>query len=179
MSKAILRILPLGFFIILSFVLWRGLSLDPHKIPSPLIGKAAPALNLPDVFSPKDRIRTTQLRGKLYLLNVWASGCDACEQEHALLTEIAKTGIPIYGWAYKDSRPQIKAWLKIRGNPYQKVFLDEKGATAMRWGVYGTPETFLVDAHGIIVYKQIGPMTRMAFRNEFLPRIAKAKEATL
>ena len=159
------RILPLILFLTLSIFFFHGLSIDPKKIPSPLINRSAPPFNLP-LLSDSHRLSSnTSLIGKPYLLNVWASWCETCQTEHALLLKIAKEkNISIYGLNYKDRPETAKQFLQELGNPYQQVFLDKDGLVALDFGVYGTPETFLIDAKGIVRYRWVGSLTEKTWK---------------
>lgn len=163
---------PLFIFFILAVFLWRGLRLDPHKIPSTLINQPAPEFNLPDVMSPNANFTKQQLLGHVSLVNVWATWCTACQQEHPILMDIARTNkVVLYAIDYKDDRLSAEQWLKQYGNPYQAIGFDGQGKAAIDWGVYGTPETFLVDPQGVIRYKQVGPLTKQVWENTILPLI--------
>ncbi len=167
-------LIPLVIFLLLAGFLAVGLKLDPRRVPSPLIGKPAPAFSLPDFRDPRRVIHSQNLWGTPVLLNVWASWCSSCRQEHRALTEIAKkTETKIIGLDYKDSRPEAERWLETLGNPYDQILFDQDGRTAIDWGVYGVPETFLIDSGGVIIHKFTGPLTVEVFENEFLPLIQK------
>jgi cytochrome c biogenesis protein CcmG, thiol:disulfide interchange protein DsbE len=163
-----LRILPLLLFALLALFLFYGLSIDPKKIPSPLIDQPAPQFNLPLLDAPHHLFSNTRLIGKPYLLNVWASWCEPCQTEHALLLKIAKEKkIKIYGLNYKDAPQTAKQFLQELGNPYEQVLLDKDGRIAVDLGVYGTPETFLIDAKGIVRYRWVGPLTETVWKEKF------------
>ena len=165
-------LLPLVVFFILVGFLAVGLKLDPREVPSPLIGKPAPAFSLPQLDAPQTVVSHKDLLGKVWLLNVWASWCVACRQEHPLLVELAKTGtVPIYGLNYKDKRDDAMAWLGRFGNPYRLSLADIEGLTGIEYGVYGVPETFVIDKAGVIRYKQIGPITPENLRDKILPLV--------
>lgn len=167
-------LIPLVIFLLLSGFLAVGLKLDPRKLPSPLIGKPAPAFSLTDLRDPSRVIHSETLWGAPVLVNVWASWCSSCRQEHRILTEIAKRpGVRIIGLDYKDSRTEANRWLETLGNPYDQILFDQDGRTAIDWGVYGVPETFLIDSEGIIIHKFTGPLTAEAFESEFWPLIQK------
>lgn len=164
--------LPLIVFLLLGIVLWRGLYHDHRLIPSALLGQAAPIFNLPvlgveevrgkseDLLESALRFSNQQLKGKAYLLNIWASWCEACTQEQAILLEIKRRyPIPIIGLNYKDEPESAREFLKQWGNPYKLIVMDQAGKAAIDWGVYGTPETFLVDQNGQIRYKYVGALT--------------------
>lgn len=149
---------------------------DIHALPSPLIGKQAPSFTLTDVLDPSRPFSNETLKGQVYVLNVWGTWCFACREEHAELLAIAqKHVVPIIGLVYMDQRDKAKQWLEQLGNPYQAVAFDTDGRTAINWGVYGAPETFLVDEHGRVIYKFVSPMTQEVWEHEFLPRIAQAR----
>ncbi len=150
---------------------------DIHALPSPLIGKPAPLFSLSDVVDPNRVVDNAALKGQVYVLNVWGTWCFACREEQQALLEIARQHVvPIIGLDYMDDRAKAKLWLEQLGNPYQAVAFDTDGRTAIDWGVYGAPETFLVDAQGRIVFKFISPMTADVWQREFLPRIAAARK---
>ncbi|HHO69558.1 MAG TPA: DsbE family thiol:disulfide interchange protein, partial [Gammaproteobacteria bacterium] len=136
---------PLLLFLALAGLLYKGLSLDPHRVPSPLIGKPAPAFSLPRLQQPDAVLSSDDLKGKVSLLNVWATWCVACRAEHPLLVQLARQGVPIYGLNYKDKRPDAQRWLQRYGNPYLANAFDADGRVGIDWGVYGTPETFVID----------------------------------
>ncbi len=152
------RFLPLIIFIALATLLAIGLTLDPRKLPSPLIGKPAPEFELPLLlasgeFSDKDLI------GHVTLVNVWASWCVSCRQEHDTLKYLARNGARVIGLNYKDEPEDAKKWLARLGNPYQVVMTDYDGQVGIEWGVYATPETFLIDKYGVVRHKVVGPLT--------------------
>ena len=168
------RFVPLGVFLVLLVFLGIGLKLKPRELPSPLIDKPAPVFSLPTLAAPAQSISTRDLRGKVWLLNVWASWCVACRDEHATLVEMAKLGIvPIYGLDYKDKRAQALEWLDRFGNPYVASLSDAEGLVGIDYGVYGVPETFVIDKAGVIRKKFIGPVTPEAIRNEIVPLVAR------
>ena len=167
-------LLPLAVFLVLAGFLAVGLNRDPHEIPSPLVDKPAPAFNLPRLDDPVQMIATQDLRGQVWLLNVWASWCVACRQEHPLLVELARTGaIKVYGLNYKDKREDALGLLRKSGDPYVKSVSDTEGLVGIDYGVYGVPETFVIDKQGVIRYKQIGPITAEALRDTLLPLVKK------
>ena len=151
-----------------------GLSLKPREIPSPLVNKPAPNFSLPTLAEPAQKLSSQDLRGKVWVLNVWASWCVACRQEHALLVDMAKLGaVPIYGLNYKDKRADALGWLSQFGNPYVASLADTEGVVGIDYGVYGVPETFVIDKAGVIRHKIIGPVTPEAIRDVILPLVAK------
>jgi cytochrome c biogenesis protein CcmG, thiol:disulfide interchange protein DsbE len=163
---------PLVIFLVMAGFLFKGLNLDPREVPSPLVGKPAPQFSLPrlddaqKVFTPKEML------GKVWLFNVWASWCGACRDEHPLLVELSKTGfVPIYGMDYKDTREEAQQWLDHGGNPYAAVAVDADGRVGIDYGVYGVPETYVIDKTGTIAYKQIGPITEEALRDKIIPLV--------
>jgi cytochrome c biogenesis protein CcmG/thiol:disulfide interchange protein DsbE len=171
-------LLPFAAFIALAVLFAFGLNpkRDIHALPSPLIGKPAPQFTLPDVLDPARSVSNAALQGQVYVLNVWGSWCVACREEHESLLAIAQQRVvPIIGLVYLDQREKAKQWLDQLGNPYTAVAFDTDGRTAIDWGVYGAPETFLVDGHGRVLYKFISPMTPEVWQHEFLPRIAAAR----
>lgn len=165
---------PLGIFILLVGFLAVGLTLDPREVPSPLVGKPAPAFELPVLQQPDKRFVSGDMRGKVWLLNVWASWCAACREEHPVLVELSKRGVmPILGLNYKDKGEDAQRWLAQFGDPYQLSVVDADGRIGIDYGVYGVPETYLIDAEGVIRYKQIGPLTMAILEQKVLP-LAKA-----
>ena len=156
--KSLRFIVPLALFGILVFFLWRGLRLDPHEVPSPLIDKPAPRFALARLDDAGAKIGRDDMLGKVWLLNVWASWCVACREEHATLLAFAQTrAVPIIGLNYKDTRADGLAWLNQFGNPYTASAFDANGRVGIDFGVYGVPETFVIDKQGVIRFKQIGP----------------------
>jgi cytochrome c biogenesis protein CcmG/thiol:disulfide interchange protein DsbE len=171
-------LLPFAAFVALVVLFAFGLNpnRDIHELPSPLIGKMAPEFALKDVLDPTRTVSTATLKGQVYVLNVWATWCVACREEQESLLAIASQHVvPIIGLDYRDNQDKAKLWLAQLGNPYAAVPFDGDGRTAIEWGVYGAPETYLVDAHGRIIYKFISPLTQAVWEKEFLPRIAAAR----
>ena len=167
-------LLPLLVFVVLSAFLAIGLKLDPKAVPSPLIGKPAPAFDLPQLAAPDRRLAAQDLRGQVWLLNVWASWCVACQQEHLLWVELSKTGqVKLYGLNYKDKRDDALAWLRRFGDPYLQSVSDTEGLVGIDYGVYGVPETFVIDKQGVIRHKQVGPVTPESLRDTLLPLVAQ------
>ncbi|HSW52320.1 MAG TPA: DsbE family thiol:disulfide interchange protein [Sulfuricaulis sp.] len=165
-------LVPLAIFVVLGLLLAYGLNLDPRKIPSPLIGKSLPAFSLATVADPARKVGRDDLLGRPYLLNVWASWCVACRQEHPLLNELARNKtVPIIGINYKDKREDALAWLGSLGNPYELSLADIDGRLGIDLGVYGVPETFVIDKQGVIRYKQIGPITPEVWEQKLAPLI--------
>ncbi|MBZ4200948.1 MAG: DsbE family thiol:disulfide interchange protein [Methylotenera sp.] len=167
-------LIPFAIFIIMVGFLFKGLFLNPREVPSPLVGKPAPAFSLPRLdqaektFAPKDML------GQVWLFNVWASWCGACRDEHPILVALAKSGlVPVVGMDYKDTPLDAKQWLDERGNPYLLSAVDADGRVGIDYGVYGVPETYVIDKAGVIAYKQIGPVTVEALRNDILPLVKR------
>lgn len=171
---------PVLVFLGLAVVLGIGLTLNPREVPSPLIGKPVPEFSL-----PLDRGRTlglssTDLKGEVSLVNVFASWCTACRDEHPLFMRLNEQGIvPIHGINYKDRPEDAAAWLDELGDPYTRTGADLNGRVSIDWGVYGVPETFLVDRDGYIAYKQIGPVTPQVLEETILPLIEKLRQAKI
>jgi cytochrome c biogenesis protein CcmG/thiol:disulfide interchange protein DsbE len=149
-----------GAFVALVVLLAVGLTLNPREVPSPLIGKPAPAFELPLLHAPEKTFSQKDMLGKVWVMNVWASWCPPCLVEHPVVTALAKSGLaPVIGMNYKDAREDALPWLKRNGDPFQFSVYDEKGRIAMDYGVYGVPETYVIDAKGVIRFKHIGPLT--------------------
>ncbi|HEX3282366.1 MAG TPA: DsbE family thiol:disulfide interchange protein [Pyrinomonadaceae bacterium] len=162
--------IPLVLFILLVGFLAVGLRHDPHEVPSPFIGKPAPAFQLPQLRDPSKTFSAADMRGKVWLLNVWASWCVTCRDEHPLLLQYARSGaLPIYGLNYKDQRADALSWLGELGDPYVLSVSDSDGRVGIDYGVYGAPETYLIDRNGVIRFKQIGPVTPDIWEKTILP----------
>ena len=169
-------LLPLGLFLGLVVIFFYGLQNDPRHVPSPLIDKPAPAFNLPTLHQPETNISIEDLKGKVTLINVWASWCVPCRTEHAFLEELkALSGAPIYGLNYKDDPEAAQRFLATLGNPFERVGADTSGRVAIDWGVYGVPETFVVDGEGKIVLKHVGPINSAIIAEKILPAIESAR----
>jgi cytochrome c biogenesis protein CcmG/thiol:disulfide interchange protein DsbE len=163
-------LIPLAVFAVLVVFLAIGLRLNPREVPSPLIDKPAPAFQLARLDDPAKTVTLEDLRGQVWLLNVWASWCVACLQEHPLLVEFSRSGtVPIYGLNYKDKPDAATAWLGKHGNPYTMSIVDADGRVGIDYGVYGVPETFVIDRQGVIRYKHIGPVTPQVLNDKILP----------
>jgi cytochrome c biogenesis protein CcmG/thiol:disulfide interchange protein DsbE len=163
-------IIPLVVFVVLLGFLGVGLNLNPREVPSPLINKPAPAFALPRLDDPAQTIALKDMAGKVWILNVWASWCVACREEHPILVEFSRRSpVPIYGLNYKDKREDAMGWLSSFGNPYTASLSDTLGKVGIDFGVYGVPETFIIDKHGVIRFKQIGPVTPEALRDHIEP----------
>lgn len=174
----LMRWLPLIIVAVLGVLLFAGVQLsrnpDRDALPSPLIGKPAPRFALPSLHEPTRTVVSEQLLGAPYLLNVWGSWCPACRDEHPVLTRFAETRrLRVVGFNWKDEREDALRWLEQFGNPYWLVISDYEGKSAIDWGIYGAPETFLVDAEGIIRWKHVGPLTEAAVRDQLLPRLSE------
>ncbi len=170
--------IPLAVFAVMAVFLGIGLTMNPRDIPSPLIGKPVPNFSLPPVKGRNLGLATADLKGQVALVNVFASWCVACREEHPVLMQLGKTGVvPIHGLNYKDKPDDARAWLDELGDPYTRTGADISGRVAIDWGVYGVPETFVVDRNGIIAYKQIGPITPKALEDTILPLIRKLQAA--
>jgi cytochrome c biogenesis protein CcmG/thiol:disulfide interchange protein DsbE len=168
--------IPLILAVVLGVFLTIGLNRDPRYVPSPLIGKPAPEFSLPSLQNPAYAVSSSELRGQAWVLNVWGTWCGGCRQEHETLVAIAsQKTVPIIGLNWKDDNAAAQEWLRTLGNPYAVVATDHEGRTAIDWGVYGAPETFLIGPDGTVLYKHIAPMTMEVWNTEFLPRIAAAR----
>ena len=171
-------LLPLGLFIALVLFLGVGLRLNPREIPSPFIGKAAPAFAIAQLEDAQKIVSPSDMQGKVWLLNVWASWCVSCRQEHPVLMEFSRTGVvPIIGLDYKDARADGNDWLRQYGNPYQQSAFDADGRVGINYGVYGVPETFVIDKHGVVRLKHVGPLTREVIAEKLLPLIKELDHA--
>ncbi len=169
-------LLPLAVFIVVVGFLGFGLKLDPREVPSPLIGKAAPPFTLPVLHTPDKTLSNADMKGQVWMLNVWASWCVSCREEHPVLVDLAKRKlVPIYGLNYKDKTDDAKAWLKRFGDPYVLSLVDAKGQIGIDYGVYGVPETYVIDRDGIIRYKKIGVVTPDTVRDKILPLLRQLK----
>lgn len=172
MRRRLIFILPILVLFALIWLFWRGLYLNPTLITSPLIGKSVPNFTLPRLHEANQMLNQNQFTGHVSLLNVWATWCVACREEQQTLLDFSKERVvAIYGLDYKDDRQSAIAWLAEHGNPYAAVAFDQSGNVAINWGVYGAPETFLIDRKGIIRYKYIGPITSQVVKRNLLPRI--------
>lgn len=163
-------LIPLVLFGVLVLFLAIGLGRDPHEVPSPLINKPAPAFSLPQLQDPGKSFSVQEMRGKVWLLNVWASWCVSCRDEHPVLLQLARSKqLPIYGLNHKDKQADALAWLADLGDPYVLSAEDVTGRVSIDYGVYGVPETYLIDKDGVIRYKQIGPVTPEVLEKKILP----------
>ena len=171
-------LLPFGVFVVLLAFLAIGLGLNPREVPSPLIGKPAPAFQLSQLHEQGKVLGKQDMLGQVWLLNVWASWCVSCREEHPVLVELAKRNVvPIYGLNYKDTRNEALGWLRQFGNPYTMSIVDADGSVGINYGVYGVPETFVIDKAGFIRYKQIGPVTPEALKDKILPLVQQLQQS--
>ena len=177
MNKTVIKaLIPLVIFLSLVFILFNGLGKNTRLLPSALIGKPIPEFSVPSLMTGK-KIDNNSLKGTMYLLNVWASWCPNCRVEHPMVTELARQNIiPVYGLNYKDEDANAKAWLNQFGNPYTDILVDIDGLVGIDFGVYGAPETFLIDQQGIIRHKIVGELNPYNIQNEILPLIKKYKK---
>jgi len=171
-------VVPLVLFVLLAAFLWRGLALDPREVPSPLVDKPAPAFALTRLDDASRTIRRDDMLGKVWMLNVWASWCEACRVEHPTLVSFAKTGtVPIVGLNYKDTRGEGLGWLARFGDPYAMSLFDEKGRVGIDFGVYGVPETFVIDKQGVVRFKLVGPLTPELIATKIRPLLKALADA--
>lgn len=170
-------LIPFVIFIVLAIFLGIGLKLDPREVPSPLVGKPAPEFRLALLSDPAKQMGPADLRGKVWLFNVWASWCASCRQEHDLLLDLSRQGVVlIYGMDYKDQPADAQAVLNRYGNPYAETVVDRDGRVGIDYGVYGVPETYLIDKNGIIRYKHTGPLTRDSLDKKILPLVKELQQ---
>ncbi|CAN7623555.1 MULTISPECIES: DsbE family thiol:disulfide interchange protein [unclassified Variovorax] len=171
-------LIPLALFGVLIGFLAVGLKRDPHEIPSPLVSKAAPVFKVPQLIVPEKTFSPADLKGQVWMLNVWASWCVACRLEHPLLVELSRSQVlPLIGLNYKDKREDALRFLGQHGNPYNLSALDVDGRVGIDYGVYGVPETYIIDKKGVIRHKQIGPITPEALQKTILPLINQLKNS--
>jgi cytochrome c biogenesis protein CcmG/thiol:disulfide interchange protein DsbE len=176
--KKLRMLIPLAVFLVLVVFLYVGLFRDPREIPSPLVNKPAPAFTLAQLHAPDKPISAADMKGQVWLLNVWASWCVSCREEHPLLVELAKAKVvPLVGLNYKDKNDLGIAWLRQNGDPYDFSVVDADGRVGIDYGVYGVPETFVIDKNGVIRYKQIGPITAEALEKKILPLVRELQKA--
>jgi cytochrome c biogenesis protein CcmG, thiol:disulfide interchange protein DsbE len=167
-------LIPLALFVVLAGFLFVGLGLNPREVPSPLVNKPAPAFVLPRLENPAVQVAAEQLKGQVWVLNVFASWCVPCLAEHPHVTQLAREpGIQLVGLSYKDKPEDARAWLARHGNPYKTIVVDRDGRTGIDYGVYGVPESFVIDKQGVIRFKQIGPITPEALRDKIIPLVRK------
>lgn len=169
-----MRFWPFAVFAVLAGFLYVGLGLNPHEIPSPLINKPAPEFTLPQLYNPAKKFSSQDMKGQVWMLNVWASWCVSCRDEHPVLMALSQQHIvPIYGLDYKDKNADGEAWLREGGDPYTLVATDADGRVGIDYGVYGVPETYVIDKQGVIRYKQIGAVTHESLQQKILPLVAE------
>ena len=168
-------LIPLVLFVVLAGFLFVGLGLNPREVPSPLIDKPAPVFELPVLNEPERRMGLADMKGQVWVLNVFASWCVPCLAEHPLVTEMAKTGVPVVALNYKDKPEDATRWLTRHGNPYTAVLADREGQVGIDFGVYGVPETFVIDRDGRIRFKQVGPITPQALQEQILPLLRQLR----
>lgn len=172
-QKSALRFaVPLGIFFALVILLGVGLTLNPREVPSPLINKPAPLFEVPQLHEPDKTFSPKQMLGKVWMFNVWASWCVSCREEHPVLMDLARQNVvPIYGLDYKDQRSEGIRWLNQFGNPYVLSAYDAAGKVGIDYGVYGVPESYIIDKRGVIRYKHIGIVTPDIVRNKIIPLV--------
>jgi cytochrome c biogenesis protein CcmG/thiol:disulfide interchange protein DsbE len=174
------RLLPLSVFLLIAVLLGMGLFMDPKLVPSPLIGKPVPEFSLPPVQGRKPGLARQDLMGEVSMVNVFASWCVACRQEHPLLMQLSRQGvIPIHGLNYKDQPQEAADWLDSLGDPYTRTGADLDGRVGIDWGVYGVPETFIIDKAGRIAYKHIGPIAQKDWEETLQPLIEELSSKDL
>ena len=174
-----IRYLPLGGFVILLALLYFGLGNDPRNIPSPLVDKAVPSFSLPQLYDPSKKATPEAMKGKVWMLNVFASWCVSCRAEHAVISQFSKdSGLEIMGLNYKDESPDAIAWLRQFGNPYSVIAVDLDGRVGIDWGVYGVPESYLIDKKGIIRHKFTGPIDQKIVADTLKPLLEKLRAET-
>jgi cytochrome c biogenesis protein CcmG, thiol:disulfide interchange protein DsbE len=179
MPRFVRYLLPLALFLAMAGLLYRGLSIDPRLVPSPLIGKSAPAFSLARLEDPAATLSNADFKGQVSLLNVWATWCVSCRAEHQVLMQLSKsTDVAIYGLNYKDERPAALRWLQQFGDPYRANAFDADGRVGIDWGVYGTPETFIIDKQGVIRHKHTGPLTWDIVQHEVMPLVKQLRAET-
>lgn len=167
-------LIPLAVFLVLAAFFAVGLRLNPREVPSPFIGKPAPAFEAPQLLRPELTFSPRDMLGRVWLLNFWATWCPPCREEHPLLVDLVRSeGIPIVGVNYKDDPGRATAWLKQLGDPYVATVADSDGRIGIDFGVYGMPETFVIDRKGVVRYKRIGAITRERLDAEILPLVRK------
>jgi len=174
MSRAII---PLVIFLVLSVFFAIGLTLDPKELPSALIDKPAPEFNLPQLASPEKTFSPADMQGKVWMFNVWASWCASCRQEHPLFMQLSRTGeVNMVGLNYKDKRPDAQKWLAQLGDPYVLSAADVRGDVGIDFGVYGVPETFIIDKQGVVRHRHVGPVSRQSWEEELKPLIKRLEQ---
>ena len=170
--------IPMALFVVLVGFLAVGLNRNPHEVPSPLVGKPAPAFTLAQLAEPAKNFSPADFKGKVWMLNVWSSWCVSCRQEHPLLVEFARAQVaPLVGLNYKDTRAEGLRMLQMSGNPYDFSVFDADGRVGIDYGVYGVPETYIIDKAGLIRHKHTGPITVDVLQKKILPLIAELKKS--
>ena len=176
--KVLRYLVPMGIFLGVLAFLFVGLGLNPREVPSPLVGKPAPAFQLPRLDDPAQTVGRNDLLGKVWMLNVWATWCAPCREEHPLVIDIARRKlVPVYGLNYKDQTQAAQGWLANLGDPYTATLVDANGRVGIDFGVYGVPETFIIDRQGVIRYKHTGPLTADVVRNRIEPLLKELQDA--
>lgn len=171
------HVIPLIVFVLLLILLWVGLSLNPRELPSPLIGREAPRFDIPELYQPEGNVSSEDFKGKVTVFNVFASWCVSCRAEHHLLVDLKQRGVRIIGLNYKDQRRDALTYMAMAGgNPYVAIGYDLDGKVGIDWGVYGTPETFVIDKQGVIRHKFTGPLHRALIENQLMPLIAALEQ---
>jgi len=165
-------VLLIGFFIMIGgFAYMLNLTntgeYNPRDIPTEFIGRAAPAINVPDLYNESEIVKTSDMQGKVWLFNVWGTWCPECWREHQYLMELSRSGVPIVGLNWRDERPEAKAMITKMGNPFIKIGYDPDSSVAIDWGVYGAPETFVINAQGVVVEKHAGGVTPVVWESKF------------
>ena len=168
--KSLRFLIPLALFVGLAWFLYAGLSLNPREVPSPVLGKPAPAVALPRLDDPTQTVKREDLLGKVWVMNVWASWCAPCREEHPLVVAFARERkVPVIGLNYKDRPGDARTWLERLGNPYAATLIDFDGKVGIDFGVYGVPETFVIDAQGVVRFKHVGVLTRQVISQKIEP----------
>ena len=168
---------PLIVFLLLVGVFVVGLTKDPSRIPSPLVDNPAPEFSLPSLQDPNVMVGSADYENQVVLVNIWATWCVGCRQEHDFLMELAAENVvPIFGLNWRDNRPDALEWLEVLGDPYMASAFDPDGRVGIDWGAYGAPETFLVDRHGTVVHKHFAPLTREIWARDFVPLIESLEQ---
>lgn len=174
-KQRLLRFIPLAIFAILGIFFYRGLSLNPNDMPSALLNKPMPSFSLPRLENPQELQTEAILKGKVTLLNVWATWCETCREEHAFLNELKMQGINIVGVDYKDNLDDAQNWIRKLGNPYSEIVSDPEGRLGLDLGVFAAPETFVIDKQGIIRYKQLGAINQKIWDEKIKPVVESLK----
>jgi cytochrome c biogenesis protein CcmG, thiol:disulfide interchange protein DsbE len=170
-KQRIILFVPVVLFAVLGVLFYRGLSIDPNNMPSALLNKPVPSFNLPRLENAQEKLNESMLKGKVSLLNVWATWCVTCREEHAFLNQLKGQNITIIGIDYKDNTEDAQRWIAELGNPYTDIIVDEDGRLGLDLGVFGAPETYVVDKQGIIRYKHIGDLNQKVWDETILPII--------